>query len=115
RKLLLFLALFLPLTPLHALKPGGHVKATLVSESKSIQPGTPFWVAVQLEMQPPWHTYWKNAGESGEPTSIDWKLPAGFTAGPIQWPAPKRIAVPPVVSYGYEDNVLLLVKITPPP
>ena len=100
--------------PLHALKPGGHVKATLVSESKSIQPGAAFWVGIELDMQPHWHTYWKNAGESGEPTSIDWQLPAGFSAGPIEWPTPKRIAVAPVVSYGYEENVLLLTKITPP-
>ncbi len=102
------------IAPLHALKKGGHVKATLVSESKSIQPGAPFWVGIELDMQPHWHTYWKNAGESGEPTSIDWQLPAGFSAGPIEWPTPKRIAVPPVVSYGYEENVLLLTKITPP-
>jgi thiol:disulfide interchange protein DsbD len=115
RSIVAVAALFAALAPAHALKKGGHVTAALVSESKSVQPGTPFWVGVQLTMQPHWHTYWKNAGESGEPTSIAWQLPAGFTAGPMQWPAPRKISVPPVLSYGYEDSVLFLTKITPPP
>jgi len=98
----------------HALKTGGHVRVSLLSEVKSIQPGTPFWVAVRLEMQPHWHTYWKNAGESGTPTEINWELPAGFQPGPIVWPAPQKIAIPPVVSYGFEEEALLLTSITPP-
>lgn len=98
----------------HALKPGGHVKASLVSEVTSIRPGTPFWVAVRLEMQTHWHTYWKNAGESGAPTQVEWTLPAGFKAGEIKWPAPRRIELPPVLSYGYENEVLLLTQISPP-
>ena len=98
----------------YGLKQGGHVKASLVSDVKSVQPGSPFWVAVRLEMQPRWHTYWKNAGESGAPTEITWQLPEGFSAGPIEWPAPKRIVLDPIVSYGYEDEVLLMAKITPP-
>jgi thiol:disulfide interchange protein DsbD len=75
----------------------------------------PFTVGLRLEMKDGWHTYWKNAGESGAPTKITWKLPEGFTAGPIQWPTPSLIVVPPVVSYGYEKDVLLLTEITPPP
>src|SRR5690348_17074009 len=108
------IATFLSLGSAHALKTGGHVKATLVSDVTSIQAGHPFWVAVRLEMQPHWHTYWKNAGESGSPTEITWQLPSGFKAGPIVWPTPHKIAVPPVVSYGFEDEVLLLTQITPP-
>lgn len=106
--------LLFSLTPVFALKTGGHVKATLVSEVESVQPGTPFWVAIRLEMQPHWHTYWMNAGESGFPTEVTWQLPEGFKAGPIQWPAPIKIELPPVVSYGYENEVLLLTQITPP-
>ncbi len=110
----LLLILLLGVPSSHALKIGGHVKATLVSEDTAIQPGTPFWVAVRLEMAPHWHTYWKNPGESGEATQIQWKLPDGYKAGEIRWPVPKKFMVPPVVVYGYEEDVLLMVPITPP-
>jgi thiol:disulfide interchange protein DsbD len=64
-------------------------------------------------MDPGWHTYWKNPGDAGLPTRITWTLPGGFAAGPIEWPYPSRFSQGPVVSYGYEDEVLLLVRMTP--
>ena len=91
-----------------------HVTAGLIAEAESIQPGKPFWVGLELAMEKGWHTYWKNPGDSGLATSIEWQLPAGFTASGIHWPAPKKIKMPPLVSYGYEDAVTLPVLITPP-
>lgn len=91
-----------------------HSEGTLISEHGSIRPGTPFTVALRLQMEPHWHTYWVNPGDSGLPTTMNWKLPSGFKAGPIQWPFPQRIVTPPLVSYAYEDEVWLLTTITPP-
>jgi thiol:disulfide interchange protein/DsbC/DsbD-like thiol-disulfide interchange protein len=91
-----------------------HVKVSLIPEVRTIAPGTPFSVAVLLKMDPRWHTYWINPGDSGAPTEIKWNLPPGFEAGPIQWPHPERIEVPPLVSFGYEGEGALLVRITPP-
>ncbi len=91
-----------------------HSEARLVSEVAWVQPGQPFTVALRLEMEEGWHSYWKNPGDSGQPTSIDWALPQGFTAGSFQWPYPHRIPFGPLVSYGYSDEVLLLTQITPP-
>lgn len=65
-------------------------------------------------MAPGWHTYSKDPGDSGLPTKIRWRLPDGFAAGEIQWPVPKRIETPPLVNFGYEDTVSLLVQLTPP-
>ena len=95
--------------------PSKHVQAQLVSEVESIRPGQPFTVALQLRMDPEWHTYWKNPGDSGLPTRLTWTLPAGFQAGPIQWPYPGPFTQGPVTSYGYAGEVLLAVAITPPP
>ena len=92
----------------------GHVAAELLAENTSIQPGKPFAVGLHLHMDEHWHTYWQNPGDSGTPTKIEWNLPPGFTAGELQWPVPQRILTPPLVSYGYEGDVLLIAEITPP-
>ncbi|MGA7323908.1 MAG: protein-disulfide reductase DsbD domain-containing protein, partial [Rhodomicrobium sp.] len=65
-------------------------------------------------MEPGWHTYWENPGDSGEPTHIEWNLPDGVTAGPVLWPLPHTIAVGPLVEYGYDDEVLLLTAVQIP-
>jgi len=91
-----------------------HTEVELVSETLSIQPGVPFWAALRMKMDERWHTYWRNPGDSGIPTEIRWQLPEGFSAGETQWPAPKKVDLPPLAVYAYEDEVFLLAKITPP-
>jgi DsbC/DsbD-like thiol-disulfide interchange protein len=91
-----------------------HVQVQLVPEVDSIRPGQPFTVGLHLRMDPEWHTYWKNPGDSGLATRLTWKLPDGFQAGPIEWPYPVVFKQGPVTSYGYKDEVLLPVTITPP-
>ncbi|HEY6087700.1 MAG TPA: protein-disulfide reductase DsbD domain-containing protein, partial [Burkholderiaceae bacterium] len=64
-----------------------QVRAELVAHApEGIAPGKPFWLGLQIEHQPHWHTYWKNPGDSGLPTTLSWQLPAGVTAGDIDWP-----------------------------
>jgi DsbC/DsbD-like thiol-disulfide interchange protein len=91
-----------------------HVKASLLAEPESVAPGQRFWVGIRLQMEQGWHTYWKNPADSGLPTRMSWRLPAGFAAGPILWPYPTRLAAPPLMSYGYEGEVLLPVEISLP-
>jgi thiol:disulfide interchange protein DsbD len=91
-----------------------RVTATLESEVAAAAPGEKFWVALRQQIIPKWHTYWINPGDSGLPTEITWKLPAGAAAEPIVWPVPKRIPVGPLVNYGYETDVRLLVPVTAP-
>jgi thiol:disulfide interchange protein len=90
------------------------VVTKLMAENNTIQPGTPFWVGVELKMDEGWDTYWINPGDSGFPTKVDWKLPPGFTASPLQWPYPERFVSQTLVGYGYTHSVLLLSEITPP-
>ena len=89
-----------------------HVEAELVADRTTLSPGRPLTVALRLEMERGWHTYWQNPGDSGLPTTLAWKLPQGLRAGPIQWPAPHALPVPPLVNYGYEGEVLLLNEIS---
>ncbi|MCB1136323.1 MAG: hypothetical protein KDK78_08655, partial [Chlamydiia bacterium] len=89
-----------------------HVK--MYGENTSIQPGKPFWLAVQLNIVEHWHVYWKHPGQAGMPTELWWNLPEGFKAGEIQWPTPKHFESNGMVAFGYEGNPVLLVEITPP-
>lgn len=91
-----------------------NVRSELVSEVATVKPGEPFWVGLRQTLRPKWHTYWKNPGESGLPTEISWKLPEGAKADPIVWPAPIRFDIGGVINYGFKDESMLLVRITPP-
>ena len=88
-----------------------HVEAELVADRTAIVPGEALTIALRLAIAPGWHTYWRNPGDSGLPTTIAWELPAGMTAGPIEWPAPQALPVGPLVNYGYEGVVLHLADL----
>ncbi|HEX5130508.1 MAG TPA: protein-disulfide reductase DsbD domain-containing protein, partial [Usitatibacter sp.] len=92
-----------------------HVEAQLFAEREAAQAGKPTAVGLRLRMAEHWHTYWKNPGDSGLPTRIEWQLPEGWKAGEIQWPYPKPLPVGPLMNYGYEDEVLLVADLTPAP
>jgi thiol:disulfide interchange protein len=92
----------------------GHLTAELLPQAQGVAPGQTVYVALRQKIDKGWHTYWKNAGDSGEPTKVQWTLPAGWTAGDIVWPAPHRLPVGPLVNYGYQDEVVLPVPITAP-
>jgi thiol:disulfide interchange protein len=93
---------------------GHHVSVTLVAETRGIVPGHSFRLALRQQIETGWHTYWINPGDAGLPTTINWNLPRGLKAGPIQWPQPERIVYDSVVDYGYENEVLLPVDIEVP-
>ena len=112
--LLLWMILPLSVASQSSNDPSPHSEAALVSEVETIAPGEPFTVAMHLQMDDGWHSYWKNSGDSGLATSIDWTLPDGFSTGEIQWPHPTVKEEGPLVTYGYSDKTMLLVEITPP-
>lgn len=94
----------------------GQVRAELIAYAPDgVEPGKPVWVGLHITHQPEWHTYWKNAGDSGLPTMLQWQLPTGVTAGEIAWPLPKKIPIGTLANYGYEDTVLLPVPLTVSP
>ena len=90
-----------------------QVRAELLAHAPDgVGPGKTVWLGLQLTHQPQWHTYWKNAGDSGLPTALQWTLPAGLTAGDIAWPLPHKIPIGNLANYGYEGTVLLPVPLT---
>lgn len=110
-----FAVLLAALAPAFPAAAQTQVRASLVAAVASVQPGRPFTVALRLQHREHWHTYWLNPG-TGLPTSLAWKLPAGWKSGDILWPAPMvlRDRKGNVVGNGYEGDLLLPVLLTPP-
>ncbi len=114
-----FVALVLALLPpaLHAqgsaVVTTEQVRAELVAHApEGVAAGKPVWLGLKLEHQPHWHTYWKNPGDSGLPTTLQWTLPAGASAGEIAWPTPSKLPIGPLVNFGFEGTLLLPVPLT---
>ena len=119
RRLLPFLLLLLALLPCvaraqaQATVTTERVRAELIAHAPDgVAAGRTVWVGLQLAHQPEWHTYWKNPGDSGLPTQLQWTLPAGVQAGEIAWPVPKKIPIGTLANYGYEGTVLLPVPLS---
>ena len=91
-----------------------HARLELIADVRGVLPGQPFALGVRFRLDRGWHIYWQNPGDSGQAPRIDWQLPAGFAPGAIEWPYPEQVSKPPVVTYGYEREVLLPVTITTP-
>jgi thiol:disulfide interchange protein len=92
--------------------PTRNVAVSLVAETSSIQAGSTFWVGFRQVIKPGWHTYWRNPGDSGAATSLNWTLPDGFSISEIHWPYPERIPYGPLMNFGYHGEVMLLFEVT---
>ena len=91
-----------------------EVEASLILEKTMIQPGETLFVAVKLRMKNGWHTYWKNPGDAGYATRIDWSLPPKTKISGILWPAPEKLQFGDLVNFGYSNEVILLTKLQIP-
>ncbi len=91
-----------------------QVAARLVASVDAVHSGSEIYLGVNQRIIPHWHTYWSNPGDSGLPTTIEWSLPAGASAGDILWPSPSRISLGTITNYGYSNEVTLLSKIKIP-
>ena len=89
-----------------------NTTARLFLSHEVAKPGETIWAGVELRMAPKWHTYWQNAGESGAPTRIEWKLPSGVSAGGILWPVPEKISSAGLTTFVYHDTAVLLVPMS---
>ena len=120
QSLLLLLSLALPASgwtqsspsPLNANASAQQVQVQLLTHAPDgIRAGRTFYLGVQLNHKPGWHTYWRNPGDSGLPTHLEWDMPAGLTAQPILWPLPSKHVVADMTNYGFENQVLLVVPV----
>jgi thiol:disulfide interchange protein DsbD len=89
-----------------------HLTAELVSASPAIAPGGTLQTGLVITLDPHWHVYWINAGDSGQSPRVDWTLPTGITANPMQFPVPSRLPLGPLMDFGYENAVTFPIQFT---
>jgi len=107
RSLALLVLVLLPVTIRAAAVSAPHVHVALVAENTSMQPGRDLYVGLRFVPERGWHVYWRNPGDSGEAPRLAWRLPPGFTATELTWPAPERIPVGPLANFGYQGTTVL--------
>jgi thiol:disulfide interchange protein DsbD len=93
---------------------GPHARTALIAETRGVSPGGRVWVAVTQDLDAGWHTSWRNPGDAGEAPTLTWTLPAGWRAGAIVWPAPRRLPLGPIMNYGYEGRVVMPIPVDAP-
>ena len=89
-----------------------HLQVQLIIPDGQLYLGVQNGAGLYFKMEPGWHIYWKNPGDSGEPPHIHWTLPAGITASPMQFPAPERLPLGPLMDFGYENEVYFPIPLT---
>jgi len=98
-----------------SLQAAEHVQTEVLASATQVKPGQTFTVGVRFTIDPKWHIYWHNPGDSGLATDIMFELPKGWTVSELRWPLPIRFIQPgDIAGYGYENQVLLTAKVTVP-
>lgn len=85
-----------------------HATATLIADASTVAPGESVTIGLRFRIDPHWHIYWLNPGDSGMATTFDLTAPDGCDVGPIQWPAPRKFSDGTFTTYGYENDVVLM-------
>lgn len=88
---------------------GPHVRVELIADRAA--PGPGMRLGLEFDLDPQWHIYWQNPGDSGGPPQVQWTFPPGMMAAGIEWPAPERIDIGGLVNYGYHGTVVLPVVV----
>jgi thiol:disulfide interchange protein DsbD len=103
---LLSLAVVIPARAASDYAEAPHVQVRLMVLPQALSRGVTARAGLYFKLEPGWHVYWSNAGNAGEPPHLHWTLPEGVTAGAIEFPAPQRLPLGPLMDYGYENEVL---------
>lgn len=111
---ILMLAMFAPLANAQIGGAERHIAIELVAETDRPAAGSEVTLAFASMPDPGWHGYWKNPGDAGIETVLDWSLPAGVTAGPLQYPVPERLLIGGLMNYVYEGPFAQFVTLKVP-
>jgi DsbC/DsbD-like thiol-disulfide interchange protein/cytochrome c biogenesis protein CcdA len=89
------------------------IEPRLVAEGPA-PPGGEVELAIHMRTKPGWHGYWLNPGDAGLPMAVEWRLPPGFSVGPLRYPVPTRLTIAGLMNYVYERDYAVLVRLKVP-
>ncbi len=84
-----------------------YVHASMLADCKAVTPGKKFRLGILLKMEPGWHTYYREAGEAGQGSKVEWELPPGFKASELMWERPHKMVDSGITTYGYNDHTMM--------
>lgn len=87
------------------------VEVKLVANYDAVSPGLPLKLGVQIKVAPGWHIYFRDPGETGLPTTVDFVTPSGFKAGELNWARPKKFTDFGVTAYGYDGETTMAADV----
>ncbi len=85
---------------------------SLVSNQDHVAPGGTVTVGLRVRTAPGWNIYWQNPGDAGSAPEVALSLPPGAKAGDILWPTPIRQPEAGLMTYGYQGDVVLPMRLT---
>ena len=83
-----------------------HAEITIVGNTNIISEPGVIQLGYKFVFSPGWHTYWINPGDSGEPPIFEFNSPSGWDINENVWPGPQKIFYPPLMTFGYVDEVI---------
>ena len=83
-----------------------HVSARLLSAvggtgNLATVPG-----GLEIALEGDWKTYWRSPGDAGLPPTLDWKSSQNLASANLLYPAPRRITVLGIDTFGYKHDVV---------
>src|SRR5215470_4607819 len=83
----------------------------LISATSAVGTSSDLRVGLEFTLAPHWKTYWRSPGDAGFPVTVDWAGSRNVAAAEMSWPAPHRISVSGLETFGYENQVVLPVAV----
>ncbi len=115
--LILFISLTIAIFPIHdsyAKSLDKYTSIRIIAEKTPLLPNSEIIIATEITLDPHWHVYWENPGDSGLPVNIEWVAPDGFEFSDISWATPEKISYDGLANYGYYNKVTLLQTLKTP-
>ncbi len=112
--IILHCSIFVPSAQARASSPPEYASIDVVPSVTAVTPGEIFTVYIDQKIIPEWHTYWKNPGDSGTPTTVTWDAPKGTVISDLSYPTPERIPFGPLTNFGYQTRAVFTSVLTTP-
>ena len=83
-----------------------HIEARLLSAVTGTGDLSNVSAGIEIKLDNDWKTYWRSPGDAGLPPTLDWKGSQNLGGATLLYPAPERIKVLGIQTFGYKHDVV---------